>query len=294
MLRSWLGPSACWKDCTRTRCCSPPWIEPYRRQQNTKRTGKARTDEAIARDLAKFVEWVNTECRRQGRTDDIPPDERGSLVASRFRRTLAWFIRRRPRGLVAASIQYGHVHTRLIQGYAGSYDSGFPDEYAFEDWLFRLENLAEDQQALDAGEHVSGPAANAYRHRVAGATRQFAGHVLTSTRQARDLIGNPLLQLHHGEGMTCVFNPVHAACQLRGTVDDPLVTPDTDDCRPKCLNIARTDRDVLQIQQHHDALAEIVADPLAPMIRHERDQHELRRLRAILDDHEQTKNDVNP
>jgi hypothetical protein len=34
----------------------------------------------------------------------------------------------------------------------GSYESGFPDEYAFEDWLFRLEGLAEDEQTLAAGE----------------------------------------------------------------------------------------------------------------------------------------------
>lgn len=270
------------------------WLEPYRRRQTLKRQGSARTDDSIALDLAAFVHWVNEECRSRGRTDGIPADQSGPLAPSRFRRTLAWFIRRRPRGLVAASIQYGHVHTRLLQGYAGSYESGFPDEYAFEDWLFRLENIAEDQQSLDAGEHVSGPAAEAYRHRVTEADHQFAGHVLTTTKQARDLIGNPLLQIHHGQGMTCVLNPVHAACQLRGTADDPLVTPDTDDCRPKCRNLARTDRDILHIQQQHDALAEIVADPLAPAIRHERDQHELQRLHAILNAHEQTKKDTTP
>ncbi|MFE5592296.1 hypothetical protein [Streptomyces sp. NPDC056549] len=74
---------------------------------------------------------------------------------------IAWFIRRRPRGLVAAAIQYGHAHTRMLQGYAGSYDSGFPDEYAFEDWLYRLEILSEDAEVFDEGEHVSGAAADA-------------------------------------------------------------------------------------------------------------------------------------
>ncbi len=120
----------------------------------------------------------------------------------------------------------------MLQGYAGSYESGFPDEYAFEDWLYRLECLSDDEQALSEGEHVSGPAADTYRSRISGAHREFAGRVLTKQRQARDLMGNPLLQIHHGEGMTCVLNPATAACQLRGTVDDPLVTPDTDDCFP--------------------------------------------------------------
>lgn len=265
----------------------PNWIEPHlHRYSSTKRHGNARTDQSIGDDIAAFVTWVNDECRRQGRTDLIPPDGKGRLSASRFRRTLAWFVRRRPRGLVAASIQYGHLYTRLLQGYAGSYESGFPDEYAFEDWLYRIEILSEDAQALDEGEHVSGPAADAYRHRVTAATRQFAGHVLTSDGQARDLLGNPLLQIHHGNGMTCVLDPVQAACRLRGTVDDPLVTPDIDDCRPQCRNIARTSRDIQQVRQNHRELAALVDDPLAPPIRHERERHELDRLRRILDTHE--------
>ncbi|MFF3632160.1 hypothetical protein [Streptomyces sp. NPDC002164] len=265
----------------------PNRITPHQQHlRDTKRRGDARTDNQIARDLAAFVTWVNTECQRLGRADVIPPDRRGLLAASRFRRTLAWFIRRRPRGLVAASIQYGHLHTRMLQGYAGSYDSGFPDEYAFEDWLYRLEILADDAQALQDGEHVSGPAADAYRHRVTAATRQFAGHVLTSDRQARDLLGNPLLQIHHGQGMTCVLDPAQALCRLRGTTDDPLVTPDTDDCRPQCRNIARTDRDIHHIRQHHRELGDVVDDPLAPPIRHDRERHELKRLQRILDAHQ--------
>ncbi|MFD7627546.1 hypothetical protein ACFV7Q_16155 [Streptomyces sp. NPDC059851] len=255
--------------------------------KDPKRRGAARTDRGIAGDIEAFVVWVNDACSREGRTDVIPDDARGPLAPSRFRRTLAWFIRRRPRGLIAAAIQYGHAHTRMLQGYAGTYESGFPDEYAFEDWLFRLEGLAEDEQELAEGEHVSGPAAGTYRHRVTAGMREFAGRVLTKDRQARDLLANPLLQIHHGEGMTCVFDPATAACQIRGFADDPLVTPDTDDCRPKCPNIARTDRDIEQLRQHATDLAEIVADPLAPPIRLARERHELARLESIITTHEQ-------
>jgi hypothetical protein len=161
------------------------------------------------------------------------------------------------------------------------------DEYAFEDWLFRLESLAEDEKALVAGEHVSGPAADTYRYRVTAASREFAGRVLTTKRAARDLLGNPVLQIHHGEGMTCVFNPGTAACQLRGTADDPMVTPDTDDCRPRCPNLSYTDRDIETLRQDAAALAEIVADPLAPPIRNERERRELERLHRIIEAHEQ-------
>lgn len=206
----------------------PVRIEPYHllSGRTTKRSGSARTDGSITEDLAAFTAWVNGNCRRLGRADAIPGDEHGPLHASRFRRTLAWFIRLRPRGLVAASIQYGHLHTRLLQGYAGSYDSGFPDDYAFEDWLFRLEKLAEGQQALQSGEHVSGPAAETYRQQVTAAHAEFAGLVLTSPRQARDLLGNPLLQIHHGDGMTCVLNPATTtAVPAVPTSPEPTATP---------------------------------------------------------------------
>ncbi|MGW8992586.1 hypothetical protein ACWGRF_22005 [Streptomyces zhihengii] len=251
-----------------------------------KRRGEARSDRTIAEDLAKFTTWVNERCRQLGRRDSIPADPGGAIAPSRFRRTLAWFIRRKPRGLIAASVQYGHTYTRMLQGYAGSYEAGFLDDYAYEDWLFRMEGIAEDERRLLEGEHVSGPAADAYRYRVQAASREFAGRVLTSERQARDVLGNPLLQIHHGEGMTCVLNPAVAACQLRGSADDPMVTPDTDDCRPNCQCLARTDRDIEINKERAGELAEIVADPLAPEIRHAREQHELDRLLAIIEQHE--------
>ncbi|MFD4248014.1 hypothetical protein ACFWP3_41545 [Streptomyces sp. NPDC058525] len=266
----------------------PKKIEPHHLGWKvSKRRGQARSDRAMAGDLEGLVSWINDECGRLGRTDHIPDDGRGPLAPSRFRRTLAWFIRRRPRGLIAATVQYGHAHTRMLQGYAGTYDSGFPDEYAFEDWLFRIEGLAEDERELLAGEHVSGPAADTYRSRVTAANREFAGRVLARDRQARDLLGNPLLQIHHGEGMTCVFDPTTAACQIRGTAEDPMVTPDTDDCRPKCPNLARTDRDIEYVRRQAKHFEDLVADPLAPPIRHERERHELTRLKSIIDIHDQ-------
>ncbi|MGW7641592.1 hypothetical protein [Streptomyces decoyicus] len=266
----------------------PNWLKPIKRTpgKEPKRRGEARSDRLIAEDVAKFVAWVNERCQQLARKDHIPADAGGAIAASRFRRTLAWFIRRKPRGLIAASIQYGHAYSQMLQGYAGSYEAGFLDDYAFEDWLFRMEGIDEDERRLLAGEHVSGPAADAYRYRIQAASREFAGRVLTSERQARDMLGNPLLQIHHGEGMTCVLNPAVAACQLRGSADDPMVTPDTDDCRPRCQCLARTDRDIQVIQDHVDELAEIVKDPLAPPIRHAREQRELDRLRAIIEDHQ--------
>ncbi|MCT7365031.1 hypothetical protein A7G45_19345 [Mycolicibacterium llatzerense] len=252
-----------------------------------RRTGGLAFNTQVATDsVHRFIDFVDQLCAHH-RIDPIPSDSHGQLTISRFRRTLAWFIRRRPRGLVAASIQYGHVHTRMIQGYAGAYDSGFPDELAFEDYLARLEQFAADEQALSDGERVSGPASQTYRQRLSAANGRFAGYALTSKKQARDLLANPLLQIYHGEGMTCVFDATKAACQLRGARDDPLVTPDVDDCRPGCRNIARTDRDLETVRRHRDRLAEAVADRAAPPLRHQREQRELARVDMIIREHDE-------
>jgi hypothetical protein len=45
------------------------------------------------------------------------------LHGSRFRRTLAYFIVRRPRGLIAAALQYSHVSTKVTLRYAGEGDT---------------------------------------------------------------------------------------------------------------------------------------------------------------------------
>jgi len=51
-------------------------------------------------DLAAFVDWINTYCTSNGRPDFIPlvRNHRWKLTTSQFRRTLAWFIARRPGG----------------------------------------------------------------------------------------------------------------------------------------------------------------------------------------------------
>jgi hypothetical protein len=72
--------------------------------------------------------------------------------------------------LIAGAIQYGHLFVKVTRGYAGSDNSGFPDDHAFEDWLYRLEQLDDWEQRLAAGEHVSGDAADTYRHRFHAAS----------------------------------------------------------------------------------------------------------------------------
>ncbi|MFK4687743.1 hypothetical protein [Streptomyces pristinaespiralis] len=108
-----------------------------------RRPGQALTGSAMGEDITQFIAWVNTFCDAHGLNQErIPDDPAGAISPSRFRRTLAWHIVRRPRGLVACAIQYSHVNVAITLGYGGTYDSGFPDDHAYEQWLSCLEQTA--------------------------------------------------------------------------------------------------------------------------------------------------------
>jgi hypothetical protein len=269
-----------------------PWLFPdtlfvaERQRHLNRRAGYARTDKSINRDIGLLTAWVNRYCTDNGRADAIPPDPAGPITTSRFRRTLAWNIVRQTKGLVAAAIQYGHIQIRVTQGYAGSAESGFLDDLCFEDWLLRLEQFADAQARLGDGEHVSGPAAGEYRRRLGEVHALFAGRVVHTTRQARNLLADPALQVFPGHGMHCVFNQTTALCQLRDGNDDRL-TPDVEDCRPRCPNIARTGADVAILRADLRRLEQALDDPLAPAPRHARDQARAERLRAVIARHDQ-------
>jgi integrase len=271
-----------------TRLQQPTPVRPG--QRRITRFGLGRTTGEFTNDIAALTAWINSYAGQQNLVGErIPADPHGAVTPARFRRTLAWHIVRRPRGLIAGAIQYGHLHVQMTLGYAGTYDSGFPDEHAYEDWLFRLETLAENHRRLAAGEHVSGPAADTYRHRITAAQHQFAGRVLTSPKHVHDLVTNPLLQIYPGRALTCVFDPAKALCQLHPAEDDARRTPDHDDCRPQCQNIAVTDRDIADVRRRAADLRTIVGDRLAPSLRHHRDRAELDRLRAIIRRHDHGK-----
>lgn len=256
--------------------------------KGTDRPGGAKASATIANDMNFFVGWVKDYCAAHDRLDSIPvPDFR--LNGSQLRRTLAWFICRRPRGLVAAAIQYGHVHVQITQGYGGNYASGFPDEMAFEQWLARLDELDTADRALKAGSHVSGPAADAYRDRVAGGSDRFAGRVVRSSKQARHILANPSLQIYPGRGMTCVFDAASALCDASPSVDDARTTPDIDDCRSSCRNIARTDDDITDIEREAAELRSIIDDSASPPLRLEREKRRLAYLDKIIDAHTATR-----
>ncbi|WP_315068009.1 hypothetical protein [uncultured Microbacterium sp.] len=240
------------------------------------RSGKARTSSQLGTDIIEFTAWVNRYVEHTGRIDLIPDDPRGRVNPRRLRRTLAWHIVRRPRGLVAAAIQYGHVATYITQGYAGNYASGFPDDLAFERWLARFEELSELDRYASAGGRVSGPAADELVDRASSAKAKFAGRVLPTHRQAASLLNDPLLQVYPGDGMHCVFNSETALCAR--DAPKPLMSS----CQSACSNIARTDADVETLRLNVQRLRD---DTLAPPIRHARTLELISRIDHTIENH---------
>jgi hypothetical protein len=89
------------------------------------------------------VRWITSYCAERQRVDGVP-DVDGTpwtLTTRQFRRTLAWYIARRPGGAIAGAIQYRHHGIQMFEGYAGTSDSGFRAE-------------VEAEQALTRGEHL--------------------------------------------------------------------------------------------------------------------------------------------
>lgn len=243
----------------------------------------------INRDLELLVAWVNTTFGDSDGALPIPPDPTRHIHAARFRRTLAYFIVRRRRGLVAAALQYGHVSTKVTLSYSGMADVGWLDDLALERLELVLEQADSDWGILQDGETVSGPSAADYRMRVGQAAR-FAGRVVNTPRGARRLLEQVDPNIHHGEGMTCVWRKETALCR-KAKLDAGLPdedAPDESECRTACQNLAYTDRDIAQLRDRAAALDAAAADTLAPQPIRTRKAAQADILRRIITRHEMT------
>ncbi|MFE8005952.1 hypothetical protein [Streptomyces sp. NPDC057418] len=85
----------------------------------------------------------------------LPGDPIKHLHASRFRRTLAYFIVRRPRGLIAAALQYGHLKTKVTLNYAAQGDDSWLDDVAVERLEMALEQSEDDWTRLEEDKSTS-------------------------------------------------------------------------------------------------------------------------------------------
>lgn len=226
-----------------------------------KRTEFALGAETLRERVETFVDWASQLALRLERPHEvIPADPHGAIGTRRFRRTLAWHIARRPGGLVALAIQYGHLRTAVSAGYASRSRDGIHDLLDIETARASADTLVSLAADRAAGGGISGPAA---RRAIlaAGQAPAFEGVVFTA-RQARRLLTNSTLAVHDNPRtfLTCVYNPDKALCRLRAS----QATPSLDRCVATCANIARTDEHAAQLTAKADELDQQAAGELIP------------------------------
>ena len=242
----------------------PPSSQHFRSATATRVKSTRDTNE----DLNHFSAWVTDYCTGHGRRDGLPLVSGRSwlLRTSQFRRTLAWFIARRPGGTIAGAIQYRHVSTQMFEGYAGTTRSGFRAEAQQEEALARGERLA----ALVEGhghEELRGPSAEEAAHRLEkfGDRVRFMGKT-PDEAQMHKIMRRDDPRIYPGKFVTCSDNPDRRLCRQP---TDTSSEPSLGDCKPlACKNVALTADNIGAWQNH---LARLngqltLGDALAPLV----------------------------
>lgn len=197
---------------------------------------------------------------------------------------LAWHIARRPGGLVALAVQYGHLRTAFVsEGYASRSRGDIHDLIDLETVRAVADTVADLHDDLEAGGGVSGPSA---RQAIRAATRaqRFSGTAITATA-ARRLLANENAMIYDNPQalVLCHYKRDPALCHRDGVKD----TPSLDRCVPGCGNIVRTDDHALQLRERA-SLLELQASH-APQPIGERLQSKAGRLRTLAADHDRTR-----
>ena len=154
--------------------------------------------------------WINDYCTAHNRPDCIPMvrGQRWRLCTSQFRRTLAWFIARRPGGSIAGAIQYRHHGIQMFEGYAGTSDSGFRAEVEAEQTLQRGEHLF---AIIENHEHrdLRGPAADQAHARLDDLERKtaYCGSIVTDPKRLTRIMRRDDPKIYPGRFITCIYDP---------------------------------------------------------------------------------------
>jgi hypothetical protein len=186
------------------------------------------------------------------------------------RRTLAWHIARRPGGLAALAVQYGHLRTIVSEGYSNRSRDGIDKLVDVETARDIAERLSDLNEAIENNEGISGPAALRLMDAAAREHHRFGG-IITTHRQARALLDDPGLTVFENQRAFLLCNYVRdkALCHTGRAKTD---APSLDRCQPRCANIARTDHHAAQMLQHArqlQAQAGAMPTPLADRLRAE-------------------------
>ncbi|WP_194908949.1 hypothetical protein [Catenulispora rubra] len=206
--------------------------------------GQALSSAATNEQLNEFVAWITDYCRQTGRLDGIPLIDKRvfNLTTSQFRRTLAWFIARRPGGVIAGALAYRHHSIQMFEGYAGTSDSGFRAEVEAEQAITRG---AVYMEMIEAHDHLdlAGPSAAEAAERLKdfGDRAQYQGRMALDRSRLLRIMKNNDPAIYPGEFVTCVHNAATALCEKAKNARAEGL-PEHGGCLPlACRNVALTD-----------------------------------------------------
>lgn len=218
--------------------------------------------------ISELIKWWNQHCAESGRQNEvIPPDPDGRVTPRRLRRTLAWFIYRRPGGRIALGVQYGHLRGYTSDGYGSRVSTGLRDVFPMEEAFAVAEHLQHAADRLADGQAVSGPAAKRYLAGIQEFQQRFPGTWLTP-RQAAALRRNPQLRVFDNpeQYLTCVYDQSKSLCHPDNSArSHDHQTPALNRCQPGCGNIARTDDHIEALDREIVDLRDESDDRLLPL-----------------------------
>jgi integrase len=155
-----------------------------------------------------------------------------NLCSRQFRRTLAWWIGRKPFGVIAGMSQYKHVESATFEGYTAR-DAEFVSNLEEERLLANIDVLEELRQDALEG-RVAGPKAP----EIIETFRGIAGD-----RRADDeryMLMHLSRTLYVGLYVTCFYDPIYARCQEHIPVEErkaPIMTHcHLDQCPNACMS----------------------------------------------------------
>ena len=269
-----------------------PW-NPSTDTSRQHRTGAVITALAAKKRIAEFIEWVNAFAREHGLgpADRIPGDPLGNVTTSRFRRTIGWHIARLPGGRIALALQYGHLRTATSAGYANRARHGLRRVLDIETARATADYLQDLADRIEAGEAVSGPAAQRMIRSARAATR-FEGMFLGKA-EVRALTRDPQFQVFDNPDafLTCNKDPAKALCDPDRGTRDPTDNrpPSLDRCNPACANVARTGNHIADARAEIARLRAEASDPLTAIPLAERLRQRVRVLEAMVEGHKKTR-----
>jgi hypothetical protein len=240
--------------------------------------------------IEDFVAWANHEAHVHHLPDQvIPEDPHGAIGMARFRRTLAWHIARRPGGLIALAIQYGHMRTvldaRTSSAYGSRSRSGVHSVLDIETALAAADTAAHLRDRLADGEKISGPAARR-AITAAASTPRFEGRIVPRTfaKKAAKFLARDGVVLYDNPDafLICAFKHENALCEP----EPDATAPRQYACQTGCGNTVRTDghaRDMRERADEIDQLAAAAPERISRRLRRNADN-----LRVAADAHDAT------